>query len=61
MSVKNKIVLEFYLKKCATFSGSGVNANLAKSRAIVQSCLDGYFVGPVVFLVRMSFVQDFFL
>ena len=61
MSVENKIVLELYLKECAKFSASGVNVNLVRSMTIVQSCLHGYFVGPVVFLVRISFVQDFFL
>ena len=61
MSVKNKIVLEFYLKECTKFSAAGVNVNLVSSMTIVQSCLHGYFVGPILFVVCILFVQDFFL
>ena len=61
MSVENKIVLEFYLKESAKFSGSGVNVDLARSRTIVQSCVYGYFVDPILFLVCISFIEDFFL
>ena len=56
-----QIVLEFYLKESAKFSGSGVNVDLARSRTIVQSCVYGYFVDPILFYVCILFVQDFFL
>ena len=61
MSVENKIVLELYLKECDKFSASGVNVNLMRSMIIVQSCLHGYFVGPILFVVCILFVQDVFL